>query len=578
MTTVTSLTADRMLAIEAASVIDGDVVGDNLILTKHDGSQINAGSVRGAQGVPGPVGQDLAVLTAVPVLDVGLVGQIRAGRQLTAADFTNMGLSAPLGLWNLSDLSDVSGNGRNLLNKGSVGNANGINGAASTAAQFSGSSAQALYIPDSGGSDPLRVKTGSFGAWFRTAKRGTAQAVLSKDTSASRGWAMYTGFSPPNIIMFGASTDGSNFPLAIGVTDVSDDRWHFVVGTADGATLRLYVDGVLEGTALVNNIIFPTSGAINVGGQFADAATATVQPTYGRVDEAFVTADVLSEDEILNLYCAKIPHTLTSIPSRVSLNVHRRRKGATLVAGDFPAQPLRLHNFSGGSLGDEGSNGVVLTNNGTAASVAGVDGASGNAFSFNSAQSLSSADTGLPAALSARSYGCWFKSVSSAAIVMLSWGTMPSTYNNIYLSNGIYNANGTDAINGPPVNDGLWHFVVVTEDNAAVDGIKRKMYLDGRLVGTSTTMIAIALAGANRFRIGANPDGTAQFNGQIDTPFICDYALTMDQILKMYAKGSQTLAASPKSVGDHVEAINANNLLAVFDSLESQHTVDLMVA
>ena len=33
MATVTGLTADRMLAIEAASVVDGDVVGDNLILT-----------------------------------------------------------------------------------------------------------------------------------------------------------------------------------------------------------------------------------------------------------------------------------------------------------------------------------------------------------------------------------------------------------------------------------------------------------------------------------------------------------------------------------------------------------------
>ena len=114
MTTVTSLTADRMLAIEAASVIDGDVVGDNLILTKHDGSQINAGNVRGAPGPAGPQGALLPVISGVPVLDVGLANQIRAGRQLTAADFTNMGLSAPLGLWNLSDLTDVSGNGRNL--------------------------------------------------------------------------------------------------------------------------------------------------------------------------------------------------------------------------------------------------------------------------------------------------------------------------------------------------------------------------------------------------------------------------------------------------------------------------------
>ena len=72
-------------------------------------------------------------VTAQPILDVGVLGQVRAGRQLTAADFTMLGLSAPLGLWNLSDLSDASGNGRALSNKGAVPFGPGINGAASTA-------------------------------------------------------------------------------------------------------------------------------------------------------------------------------------------------------------------------------------------------------------------------------------------------------------------------------------------------------------------------------------------------------------------------------------------------------------
>ena len=50
MATVTSFTAARMAAIEAASIVSGSVVGDNLILTKHDGSTVNAGNVRGATG------------------------------------------------------------------------------------------------------------------------------------------------------------------------------------------------------------------------------------------------------------------------------------------------------------------------------------------------------------------------------------------------------------------------------------------------------------------------------------------------------------------------------------------------
>jgi len=50
MATITGLTAERMEEIEAASIVDGSIVGDNLILEKHDGSTINAGNVRGPQG------------------------------------------------------------------------------------------------------------------------------------------------------------------------------------------------------------------------------------------------------------------------------------------------------------------------------------------------------------------------------------------------------------------------------------------------------------------------------------------------------------------------------------------------
>lgn len=53
MATVTGFTAERMEAIEAASVVDGEVVGDNLILTRFDSSTIDAGNVRGPTGSPG---------------------------------------------------------------------------------------------------------------------------------------------------------------------------------------------------------------------------------------------------------------------------------------------------------------------------------------------------------------------------------------------------------------------------------------------------------------------------------------------------------------------------------------------
>ncbi len=56
MATVTGYTAARMKEIEDSAIIDGDVVGDNLILKRYDTAEINAGSVRGPQGIQGATG------------------------------------------------------------------------------------------------------------------------------------------------------------------------------------------------------------------------------------------------------------------------------------------------------------------------------------------------------------------------------------------------------------------------------------------------------------------------------------------------------------------------------------------
>lgn len=57
MATVTAFTAERSAAIESQAIIDGEVVGNDLILTRFDDSTINAGNVRGIQGIQGPVGE-----------------------------------------------------------------------------------------------------------------------------------------------------------------------------------------------------------------------------------------------------------------------------------------------------------------------------------------------------------------------------------------------------------------------------------------------------------------------------------------------------------------------------------------
>lgn len=520
------------------------------------------------------------------VRDVGEVGQVRAGRPLTAADFTNMGLGAPAGLWNLSDLTDASGGARALTNKGAVPFGTGIMGAAGEAAVFAGSTAQVLYRVDAGGTDPFRITGGSFGFWARTAKRNVAQSVLSKQSATANAWLVEIGSG--NFVNSYVSTDGTSLVGAAGVIDVADDRWHFIVTTYDGNRIRIYVDAVLDGQWIMVSPgpIFGGSGPLNIGGRMADAATATTGPMYGRVDAAFVTPDVLSEDQVRYLYCAALSHTAVAVGGS-RLNVRRRKRGGPLVAAaDFPATPVRLHNMNAatGPVTDEGSNGLTLSLNPNNVAnflqVAGPDGASLGAWALMGAHTgMSSSDTGLPSGTAARSYGIWMKASSGTPAGIMGWGTVSTGWVELRSTNSqggpIVASSGADDIVGPGVYDGLWHHIVVTEDNAAADGVRRKLYVDGRLVGVSTVIGTIALLGANRFRIGAYPDGTSPFIGQLSRAFVYAGALTPEQVRVLYNVGSQQFPASPKSEGSHIEAVEAARMLLVCDGLEACDMIDL---
>jgi len=346
--------------------------------------------------------------------------------------------------------------------------------------------------------------------------------------------------------------------------------------------MQLYVDGMLEGDVSVPGMIFGAAKPLNIGGFEADGSVASSESYFGLVDEAFITADLLSANQIRNLYCVKIPHTLSAVPKSVGLNIRRRKKGAALAPADFPTQPLRLHNFSAGSLSDEGSNGQVLVNNNGAISVPGVDGSLGNAFNFvsSSNQYLSATDAGLPVGLATRSIGCWFKVSPTFNGCFVAYGSGLATSDvRIDMFGTLRALNGGLVIVTPFPPDSEWHLVVLVQDNAAVDGLKSKLYLDGRLVGVDTTnLVSITSGGANKFRIGADIGGTSQLTGQIDAAFVCDYALDTMQIAALYAKGAQVLGLSPMPSVDHVEMMNGTDLFCVFDSIDTQDLIDLVVA
>jgi hypothetical protein len=72
--TVTGFTAARMQEIEDNTIVDADIVGSNLILTKQDASTVDAGVVVGPTGAPGVDGDDGAPGSTGPAGAIDLVG------------------------------------------------------------------------------------------------------------------------------------------------------------------------------------------------------------------------------------------------------------------------------------------------------------------------------------------------------------------------------------------------------------------------------------------------------------------------------------------------------------------------
>ena len=524
-------------------------------------------------------------LTARPVLDVGQAGQIRAGHELISGEFSSMALPTPVGMFNLSDLTNSGTAGGALTNVGGVTFDTGILGAASTAAVFrgSGSTAQALYLADVGdATDPFRIRTGSFGCWIRTAAHGVVQQIMSKwNTTAT---TFYSQIRETNTVTVNAGG------VVAGVTDVCDDRWHWIVCTNDGTTIRLYVDSVLDasGPSTLNDVSQPSP--FNIGNVGVPGTSSATNQFCGRIDEVFVTPEVLTADQLRLLYAARLPHGLTAVPATARLWVTRRRTGAALVPGDFPAPsaPARLYNFTNFSTGeltpDQGSASTPTTVNqgsGTMTAVAGADGTPAGAVAFAGAHTgLTSAETGLPLGTAARSYGLWLKGLPAAGLQgLLQWGVTATAHAELRATaNGAVAAvSGGDSAQTQVVLDGVWHHVVVVEDNAAIDLVKRKVYVDGRCVAGSATLASLTAAGTpTGFRIGASTAG-GPFTGQLDAVFVAPGALTAEQVRALYQKTGPALPASGKTAGDHIEAMDGTSIYAVFDTLPAQHLVDLQV-
>ena len=152
--------------------------------------------------------------------------------------------------------------------------------------------------------DPLlRPSELTLEAWvYPESGIGTNDAVLDKSTSTLRndGYGLY--HSSGNISFFVNNTSSGlvSTPLAIG-------QWSHVVATYDGSRLRLFIDGELQSSKVLDESIHHSTAPLRIGQGRSDTTTWT-----GRLDEVAIYDQALSVEQILVHY-QRSPHTYADV-------------------------------------------------------------------------------------------------------------------------------------------------------------------------------------------------------------------------------------------------------------------------
>jgi len=148
---------------------------------------------------------------------------------------------------------------------------------------------------------PLNI-TGSaitVACWVKIESATAEKKVIAKwsDSAGAFSYLLSVAGAGDDKAQFVVNT-GSN-GVAIGTTALAIGTWHHIAGTYDGTTVRVYVDGVEEGTALLTGNIGSNTAPVRIG---VGSGATSEQPMDGAVDDPRIYDRVLNPDEILTIF------------------------------------------------------------------------------------------------------------------------------------------------------------------------------------------------------------------------------------------------------------------------------------
>jgi PKD repeat protein len=184
-----------------------------------------------------------------------------------------------------STTADQSGNN----NSGAlIGTAWSTNGHTGNALSFNGATSR-VSVTDA---DSLDLTTAlTLEAWIRPSALTAWRTVVLKERSGGIVYSLYANNSadrPAGQVDIGGEQN------AAGLTKLPLDTWTHLAATWDGATLRLYVNGVEGGSKAVTGELFNSSGTLDIGGN-----NVWGEHFAGLIDDVRVYNRALTENEVL---------------------------------------------------------------------------------------------------------------------------------------------------------------------------------------------------------------------------------------------------------------------------------------
>jgi len=280
------------------------------------------------------------------------------------ANLSKPDMSKCVAYWKLEDLTDETGN-YNLTSSGATSSVSGI---IDNAYSFDGTND---YLTVGG------ITTGwtnmSFSYWFYSTNSRTARHLYFNDGTDTE-FGFIGEYNDGKIIFLLHKTSTAYF---FSDSAISTGSWYHIVGTYDGTTLKLYINGVLQTNTATASLSWTSDTVMHIG-----LDRALVYDYAGLIDEIAIFNYALSADEVTYQFNSGNPGTAQQFPF-IEHQYADLFKG--LVAGyDFKGD---AKDFSGNGY-DGTVNGATLTTDQFGISNSAYDLSSGDTITWSSVGTL----------------------------------------------------------------------------------------------------------------------------------------------------------------------------------------------